>query len=70
MTGGILIVIFGLIFLILLATYFYLVHKDRKEHGPLPWEFDYDNARQERVMREEMQKQNKTKVNINIEDII
>lgn len=72
MIGLIAIGFVGLVFLGLFGTYIHIHYKDTKAAGPLPWEFGYDRAREERIMREEEAKRikNKVKVNININEIL
>ena len=67
MFGTIILGIVGLIYIGLFGTYLYLRYRDMKAVGPMPWHPAYDQAREFRVMREEAAKNNKEKVNVNID---
>lgn len=57
MFGTILLIVFSSLFVIAFGTYLYLNYKDRKDSGPMPWEFGYDKAREEREALEKLRKQ-------------
>lgn len=66
MMGLILIVICGLVFTGLMGHYISFKYKSDKEVGPLPWQHNYDMARQDRLLREEQEKRAKNKTPIDI----
>lgn len=64
------IVILGLTYMGLFVTMFAQQYKAQKVFGPLPWEYNYDNARIDRVDREKRNKIGEHKVEIELDDYV
>jgi len=68
--GITIIVILGLTYMGLFVTMLVQQYKIQKAFGPLPWEYNYDNARINRVEREKRQKIGEHKVEIELDDYV
>ncbi len=70
MFGLILLIILGVVFMGLIVTMCVMKYRGDKEAGPLPWHPAYDQAREERVWREEQAKKRaKTSIEVKGVDI-
>jgi len=67
---AIILILMGTIYMGLLGTYVYLFCIESKVSGPLPWEYNYDNARINRVEREKRNKIGEHKVEIELDDYV